>query len=165
MTSGVSNIFFITKHLTDDLLMPNSSFPGSWNISPVHLIGNPCSAIPIQIGTEHPSHYLSFALFDDQILSIQHLISERSHTSDEFSPLHPSLVAHSLVFGDGDGFLLGKGTGNAHHQFSGERSGVNVLFFKLDGYTQAEQLPEGGQAVAGVAGEAGDGFDQYLIDF
>ena len=43
-------------------------------------------------------------------------------------------------------------------------SGVDVLFFKLDGNAQPCQLPQGGEAILGVAGETGDGFHQHPVD-
>ena len=45
---------------------------------------------------------------------------------DELAPLHSPAIALMAILRDGDGLLLGQGTGNAHHQFCGERSGVDI---------------------------------------
>ena len=117
-----------------------------------------------EISVKHPTYQLGLIGDDFQTLSVYQTISEGSFTGNELPPLHPSLVTHPLVLGDGDGLLLGQRTGNAHHQFGGERSGVDILFFKLDGYAQPGQFPQGRQAVSGVAGKSGYGFDQHLVD-
>ena len=130
----------------------------------VHLLSDPFHTVSVQISLKHPPNFSGLILLNDKVLPIRHSISIRCRTGDKLPPLHPPLIAHLLVLGDGDGLLLGQRAGNAHHQFGGERSGINILFFKLDGYAQAEQLPERRQAVTGVAGEAGDGFDQHLVD-
>ena len=65
---------------------------------------------------------------------------------------------------DGDGLLLGQSARDAHHQFAGERPGVDILFFKVDGHTQGGQLSQGCETVLGVSGEAGDGFAQHPVD-
>ena len=68
------------------------------------------------------------------------------------------------VFGDGDGLLLGQSAENAHQEFRGERFRVDILFFELDGNAEGHQLPQRGEAVFRVSGEAGEGLHQDLVD-
>lgn len=53
---------------------------------------------------------------------------------------------------------------NNHHQFGGERFRVDILFFKPDSNAHARQLPQSGEAVLGISGEAGYGLYQNAVD-
>ena len=66
---------------------------------------------------EDPFDVVGFLWDDLHFFPVDESISEGSLTGNKFSALHAALIAHTLVFGDGDGFLLGQGSGNAHHQF------------------------------------------------
>ena len=77
------------------------------HIFTVHLLSNPFHTISVQIRLEHPPNLPGLTLLNDKVLPIRHSISIRCRTGDEFSPLHPPLIAHPLVLGDGDGLLLG----------------------------------------------------------
>ena len=129
-----------------------------------HFLGDPLCTEPSQIAVKDPANGFSAGFLDFKVFPAHKPVSEGSGAGNELAPLHPSLIALPLVLPDGYRFLLGQGAGDAHHQFGGERLRVEVLFFKVNGHTQGRQLPQGGEAVLGVTGEAGDGLDQDLVD-
>ena len=47
---------------------------------------------------------------------------------------------------------------NAHHQFCGERSCVDIFFFKSDGDAHTGEFSQGGETFFGVAGETATDF-------
>ena len=107
-------------------------------------------ALSAEIGVKHPADDLRLLRHDLQVSPIYQPVAVGRFCGDELAPLHPPAIALVDILGDGHGLLLGQGTGNAHHQFCGERSGVDILFFKLDGHAQPHQLPQGGETVLGI---------------
>lgn len=55
----------------------------------------------------HRLYDLCLVLYDCKILTINDLVSKWCGAGNKLPALHAALIAYTLVFGDGDGFLLG----------------------------------------------------------
>ena len=77
---------------------------------------------------------------------------------------HPALIAPLGVLRDAFALLLGDGGEDGGQELSAHLGSVDVLLLEADAYSEALQQPDGFQAVGGVAGKAGDGFAEHLVD-
>ena len=128
------------------------------------MVCNPFRTAAIQIGIEYPLYRGRFLWDDFKIFLVHDPIAVRCRAGDKFPSFHSSLITYFLISRDGNGFLLGQRTGNAHHQFGGERFRVDIFFFKLDRDTQSGQFTQSGEAILGIAGEAGYRLYQNAVD-
>ena len=65
--------------------------------------------------------------------------------------------------GDILALLLGHGGEDCGEQLAAHVGGVDMLLLEAHPHADGLQLPDGGKAVPGVAGEPGDGLDQHLV--
>ena len=165
LTQGIANVFLIGEDIEYGVFAPLGFPVRSGNVSSGQFTRYPGRTFSVEIALVNPANDLRFLRNNFQILFIHYPVSERRLAGDKLAPFHPPLIAHALVLRDGYRFLLCKRTVNAHHEFRGERVRTDILFFKVDRYAEGGQLPQYDQTVARVACEAGDGFDQYPVDF
>ncbi len=128
------------------------------------IVHDPAHAVAAEVGVEYPAHQFRLRPDDLQAPAALEAVAVGRLGGDELAQLHSSPEALASVFGDGNGFLLGQSAENAHQEFRGERFRVNIFFFELDGNAEGHQLPQSGEAVFRVPGEAGEGLHQHLVD-
>ena len=132
LAQSVSNVLFIGQQVSNPRFSPAFRARLGGDAFRRQLLRDPSGAAPLEVCVEDPAHRGGFLRDDLKVFLIYDSVSVRGGAGDKFPTLHPPLIAHLLIGGDGDGFLLGKRTGNAHHQFGGERFRVDIFFFKPD---------------------------------
>lgn len=120
-------------------------------------------ALAFQIATEDLADDFRLRFVDLQFTLFQP-VAEGCFARNEFSALHPPPVTPPHISRDALALLLGDGSEDGCEEFPAHLGRVNVLFLKADAYPKALQQPDGFQAVGGVAGKAGDGFAEHLVD-
>ena len=103
---------------------------------------------------------LRFIYFQHPILQA---VAEGSLAGDEVPTFHAMLVAPAHIAGDTLALLLSDGGEHGGEKFAGHFRGVDALLLEAHPHADGLQLPDRLQAVSGVPGEAGDGFDQDLV--
>ena len=87
------------------------------------------------------------------------------HGRGKESPcFHPALTAPAHIARDGFALLLGEGGIDGGDELAAHIGGVDALALEADIDAQLLQLPHRLQTVLCVPGEAGDGFDEDLVD-
>ena len=120
-------------------------------------------AVSIQIPLEyfadgHRLFWINYNFF------IYDPISIRCGRWEKGTDLHPALTAPSHIAGDGFALLLGEGGIDGSDELAAHIGGVDALALEADIDAQLLQLPHRLQTVLCVPGEAGDGFDEDLVD-
>ena len=132
LAQGVSDVLFIGQQVSNPCFSPAFRAGLGGDALCRQLLRDPSGAAPLEVCVEDPAHRGGFLRDDLKVFLIYDSVSVRGGAGDKFPTLHPPLIAHLLIGGDGNGFLLGQRTGNAHHQFGGERFRVDIFFFKPD---------------------------------
>lgn len=90
-------------------------------------------------------------------------IAEGDGGREEGAALHAYLVAPTHIFRDVLALPLCHGGKYGGEQLTAHVGCVDMLLLEAHPYADGLQLPDGAQAVPGVAGEPGDGLDQHLV--
>lgn len=90
-------------------------------------------------------------------------IAEGDGGREEGAALHAHLVAPAHIFRDVLALPLCHGGEYGGEQLAAHVGRVDMLLLEAHPHADGLQLPDGTQAVPGVAGEPGDGLDQHLI--
>lgn len=90
-------------------------------------------------------------------------ITEGNGGREEGAVLHAHLVTPAHILRDVLALPLRHGGEYGGEQLTAHIGRVDVLFLEAHPHADGLQLPDGTQAVPGVAGEPGDGLDQHLV--
>ena len=90
-------------------------------------------------------------------------IAKGDGSGEEGTALHARLVAPAHIFRDVLALPLRHGGKYGGEQLTAHIGRVDMLLLEAHPHTDGLQLPDGAQAVPGVAGEPGDRLDQHLV--
>ena len=162
LPQGISCVFFVGEDVSDRGTVPFFSLAAG-NAFLVQLFCD-CNSIntvevPLKDAADHQCGVsIDFYFPANKFVAVGH---GRGKESPCF---HPALTAPSHIAGDGFALLLGEGGVDGGDELAAHIGGIDALAFEADIDTQLLQLPHRLQTVLGVPGEAGDGFNEDLVD-
>ena len=116
-----------------------------------------------EVFVEDTPHDLSLLLVDSKAFPVQPE-APGGAAGVELAAFHPALIAPAHIAGDGFALLLGEGGVDGGDELAAHIGGVDALALEADVDAQLLQLPHRLQTVLCVPGEAGDGFDEDLVN-
>ena len=162
----ITAVFFVLQDALDALCRPCGVATGCECTRRFQLCLDTLQTVPLQVAVENQPNDFSL-LRDDLRLAVRpfSIADDSAVREGEFTVLISHALIAGYILGNRLAFGLGKGAQYGEDHLRVHGGGVDVLFFKYHRDSHLFQHSDVLNTVQCVAGEAGNGFCQYKVDF